>query len=154
MARPAASGHVCLIRGGHAPVARMAAGATWRLVIASAPWAVRRSHTSVVDAAGAIYVLGGCIYEGSAYTFYNDVWASTDRGARPHSRRVGTQRGTQRVLSGYSAGTHRVLNDFSLHLRGTLRGYVWRTRLNFTRYLRTPRATREVLNGYLVQFLG
>ena len=39
----------------------------------TAPWAARRYHTSVVDAAGAIYVIGG---------LYNDVWASTDGGAR------------------------------------------------------------------------
>jgi hypothetical protein len=33
----------------------------------------------VVDAAGAIYVIGG--YGGG--TYYQDVWASTDGGARP-----------------------------------------------------------------------
>jgi hypothetical protein len=38
----------------------------------------------VVDAAGAIYVLGG----GSVAGVYNDVWASTDGGARPVSRWV------------------------------------------------------------------
>jgi hypothetical protein len=32
----------------------------------------------VIDAAGAIYVIGGF---GSGTTFYKDVWASTDRGA-------------------------------------------------------------------------
>jgi hypothetical protein len=114
---------VCLICGGHAPVARMAAGATWRLVIASAPWAVRRSHTSVVDAAGAIYVLGGCIYEGSTNTFYNDVWASTDGGARPDSRRVGTQMGTQRVLNGYSPGTHGLLTAAEGYSQGVRLAY-------------------------------
>jgi hypothetical protein len=57
-------------------------GASWRLVIASAPWTGRWGHTSVIDAAGAIYVLGG---RGSG-TFYQDVWASTDGGARPDSR--------------------------------------------------------------------
>ncbi len=34
----------------------------------------------MVDAAGAIYVIGG---EGT--TNYKDVWASTDGGARPDS---------------------------------------------------------------------
>ncbi len=34
----------------------------------------------MVDAAGAIYVLGG--YGGTTGTYYNDVWASTDGGAR------------------------------------------------------------------------
>jgi hypothetical protein len=43
----------------------------------TAPWAARRFHTSVVDAAGAIYVIGGL-----GTTNYNDVWASTDGGAR------------------------------------------------------------------------
>jgi hypothetical protein len=33
----------------------------------------------VIDAAGAIYVIGGS----SGDTVYNDVWASTDGGARP-----------------------------------------------------------------------
>ena len=46
----------------------------------TAPWAARRHHTSVVDAvSGAIYVIGGV---GSGSTTYNDVWASTDGGAR------------------------------------------------------------------------
>ncbi len=49
----------------------------WTLVIASAPWAARRGHTSVIDASGAIYVIGG--YGGS--TDYDDVWVSTDGGA-------------------------------------------------------------------------
>jgi hypothetical protein len=32
----------------------------------------------VIDAAGAIYVLGGF---GSTYTYLSDVWVSTDGGA-------------------------------------------------------------------------
>ena len=55
----------------------MAAGATWKLLIASAPWAARAGHTSVIDAAGAIYVIGGV---GSGSTYFNDVWGSTDGG--------------------------------------------------------------------------
>jgi hypothetical protein len=58
--------------------ARLAAGVTWRLVIAGAPWAARQGHTSVIDAAGAIYVLGGT--DGTT-AFYKDVWVSTDGGA-------------------------------------------------------------------------
>jgi hypothetical protein len=47
----------------------------------------------VVDAAGAIYVIGG----GGITTYYNDVWASTDGGAR-----AGLRRGVlERVLKGY-----------------------------------------------------
>ena len=53
------------------------AGATWTSRTTSAPWAARYSHTTVVDAAGAIYVIGG----GDASTNYRDVWASTDGGA-------------------------------------------------------------------------
>jgi hypothetical protein len=56
----------------------MAAGATWRLVIATAPWAVRSGHTTVIDAAGAIYVIGG---SDGVITNYNDVPVSTDGGA-------------------------------------------------------------------------
>ena len=36
----------------------------------------------MVDAAGAIYVIGGWGTK-PGYTLYNDVWASTDGGARP-----------------------------------------------------------------------
>ncbi len=53
-------------------------------------------HTSVVDAAGAIYVIGGV---SDRFTYYNDVWASADGGARPDS--VGGGGGNSR---GYSRG--------------------------------------------------
>jgi hypothetical protein len=46
----------------------------------TAPWAARYWHTTVVDAAGAIYVIGGI-----GGTDLHDVWASTDGGARPDS---------------------------------------------------------------------
>ncbi len=57
----------------------MVAGATWTRVIASAPWAARAGHTSAIDAAGAIYVIGG----GSTGfgSNYNDAWVSADGGA-------------------------------------------------------------------------
>ncbi len=58
---------------------------TWTLVIASAPWAARYSHTSVIDAAGAIYVIGGEGYnatgEYGSDTYYSDVWKSANGGA-------------------------------------------------------------------------
>jgi hypothetical protein len=54
-----------------------AAGVTWTSRTPSAPWAARVGHTTVIDAAGAIYVIGGVI--GS--THYKDVWVSTDGGA-------------------------------------------------------------------------
>ncbi len=70
-----------------------AAGGTWTSRTTSAPWAARCWHTSVVDAAGAIYVVGGS----KGHSAYNDVWA-TDGGARPDSRGV---------LGGYSRGYYR-----------------------------------------------
>ncbi len=48
----------------------------WRCRTASAPWAGRTGHTTVVNAAGVIYVIGG--YDGS--TYFRDVWASPDGG--------------------------------------------------------------------------
>jgi hypothetical protein len=66
---------------------------------------VRRSHTSVIDAAGAIYVIGG--YDGS--TYYKDVWATTDGGA--DRTRAGDRGGggtalvLRCVLRGYYRGT-------------------------------------------------
>ncbi len=50
-----------------------------------APWAGRYYHSTVIDAAGAIYVLGG--YNGGTFTHYKDVWMGTAGGAWPDSRR-------------------------------------------------------------------
>ena len=83
-------------------------------MIATAPWAGRSGHTTVVDgAAGAIYVIGGCLgyggcYRGSDYTFFQDVWVSADGGARPDrtrakwysSRLVGSAHGVHRMYRG------------------------------------------------------
>ncbi len=44
---------------------------------------MRFGHTSVIDAAGAIYVIGGYGYNDVGPTRLQDVWASTDGGARP-----------------------------------------------------------------------
>ncbi len=88
--------------GPHRPVSRaLAAGVTWTIRIASAPWAARGYHTTVIDAAGAIYVIGGA---GGANggTVYQDVWKSTDGGAWPDSRRGWRGwEGTKGVLQGY-----------------------------------------------------
>ncbi len=66
-------------------------------------WSVRWEHTSVIDAAGAIYVIGGYDYGGQ--TYYKEVWVSTDGGARPDSVRgdgQGVQQGgTTRDTRGY-----------------------------------------------------
>ncbi len=61
--------------------ARSAAGASWTSRTTSAQWARRAIHTSVIDAAGAIYVIGGESVIGSTGYYYRDVWASTDGGA-------------------------------------------------------------------------
>ncbi len=61
---------------GRSPIC--AAGVTWTSRPTSAPWAARAYHTTVIDAAGAIYVIGG--YDGDKFV-YNDVWVSTDGGA-------------------------------------------------------------------------
>jgi hypothetical protein len=79
--------------------ARSAAGVTWTSRTASAGWAARLGHTSVVDAAGAIYVIGG---EGSDN--YNDVWVSTDGGARAGLGRGGGRGVLEGVLGGYLGG--------------------------------------------------
>jgi hypothetical protein len=53
---------------------------------------MRFGHTSVIDAGGAIYVIGG-----TYGTVFQDVWASTDGGARAA---LG-----QRGVGGYTKGT-------------------------------------------------
>ena len=47
----------------------------------------------MVDAAGAIYVIGGT---SDSTTYFKDVWASTDGGARPDS----VKEAGRRVLKG------------------------------------------------------
>jgi hypothetical protein len=83
----------------HRPGSRAsAAGVTWTNRTTKAEWEARWGHTSVVDAAGAIYVIGGDGYGNG--TYFQDVWASTDGGARPDS----VQGGDRGVLEvGYSA---------------------------------------------------
>jgi hypothetical protein len=53
-----------------------AAGASWTNRTLTAPWAARAGHTTVIDAAGAIYVIGGY-----GTTRFKDVYVSTDGGA-------------------------------------------------------------------------
>ncbi len=73
------------------------AGITWTCRTATAQWAARWFHTSVVDAAGAIYVIGGTSGGG---TDYNDVYVSTDGGARAGPGRGGGRGVLKRVLKG------------------------------------------------------
>ena len=80
-----------------------AAGRTFSSRTLKAEWAARADHTSVVDAvSGAIYVIGGY---GGTTTYLNDVWASTDGGARAGLGRRGGLGvhwvGTKGVLRGY-----------------------------------------------------
>ncbi len=80
----------------------MAAGVTWASLTASAQWGYRYGHTSVIDAAGAIYVIGGwgSTLDGTAdgadvgevegsTDLLKDVWVSTDGGSRPDYVGVG-----------------------------------------------------------------
>ncbi len=125
----------------HRPVGHVAAGATWKLVIASAPWAARYLHTTVVDASGAIYVIGGITDRTFPFpnTYYNDVWVSTDGGAD----RAGG------VLNYTGTTAYAVV----------VRGLVFGCSLGALkrRFSGTPRALRvlsKVLWGYLLCTLG
>ncbi len=95
----------------HRPGARaLAAGVTWTSRTLAAEWGGRRHHTTVIDAAGAIYVIGGT---GSGPD-YNDVWSSTDGGARPYSVggwSGGTPGGCTQGTTGYCRVSIRVLHS-------------------------------------------
>jgi hypothetical protein len=78
-ARGGAGGRARVVAFGAIGRARaLAAGITWTSRTLAAGWAARAQHTSVVDAAGAIYVIGGV----GGGTDFQDVWASTDGCAR------------------------------------------------------------------------
>ncbi len=69
---------------------------TWTSVTTSPSWAARYGHTTVVDAAGAIYVIGGKGILGQVTAkYFSDVWVSTDGGADR------TRAGTLGVMKGY-----------------------------------------------------
>ena len=75
---------------------------------------MREAHTSVVDAAGAIYVIGGWTLTAGNAAYYADVWVSTDGGARPDSVKgavgkvlVGVLRGVLRGTKGLYRGVLR-----------------------------------------------
>ncbi len=86
----------------------------------------------MVDAAGAIYVIGG----GNSYgrQYFQDVWASTDGGSRPDSvgdgqRGVLGYTGGTRGTRGYYTGTvhHRYYKGYTQGVlegtHGVLKGY-------------------------------
>ncbi len=58
-----------------------AAGTTWGLVTGDAPWAARIAHSTVIDAAGTMYLMGGFNGQIPGEKLYNDVWQSTGAGA-------------------------------------------------------------------------
>ncbi len=92
----------------------------------------------MVDAAGAIYVIGGCGYYIGDLTAFHDVWMSTDGGARPDS--VGGWVG--RALEGVLWGVLEwVLRGYYVVLRGSI-GVLRSTRGGTTGHL-------GVLGGYL-----
>lgn len=53
-------------------------GVDWTVLTSSAPWSARSAHTSVVDAYGNMFVMGGS--NNGTNMFYNDVWVSLDSG--------------------------------------------------------------------------
>ncbi len=71
----------------------------------TAQWAARYGHSTVIDAAGAIYVIGGT----NNTNFFNDVSVSTDGGALPNSAggRGVHQGGTMGGGRGGTGGTQR-----------------------------------------------
>ncbi len=77
--KPGCDGHVCFCVG-HRSFRARAAGVTWTSRTRDAPWAARYGHTTVIDAAGAIYVIGG-FWSGNNDYYLDDVWVSTDGGA-------------------------------------------------------------------------
>ena len=88
----------------------MALGITWTSRTAKAGWAGRDSHTSVVDAAGAIYVIGGV-----GNTIFAAVWVSTDGGARAGL-------GPSGVVGGYYRGYYGGTKGYQGVLRGSTKG--------------------------------
>ncbi len=92
----------------------------------------------MVDAAGAIYVIGGGT---GTYTNFQDVWASTDGGARPDSVHGWWSGGTR---GGTRGGNPGVLRGYYVVLRGSI-GVLRSTRGGTTGVLR---ATTGVLDGY------
>jgi hypothetical protein len=92
---------------------------TWTSRSPKAPWNARYGHTSVIDASGAIYVIGG--YDGK---YLADVWVGTDGGEGP-TRYTGVLMGTRRVPmgtpgvnKGYSRGTEGALTHWELNGSG------------------------------------
>jgi hypothetical protein len=128
--RPRARGCViCHRPGSHAS----AAGVTWTSRTAKAPWADRAGHTSVIDSAGAIYVIGGGGTDRT--TFYADVWVSTDGGARPDSAhgRLGSTGWVLAGVLGVLRGSEGILRKTRAGISEYSRGYSRRARFSTAR---------------------
>ncbi len=97
---------VRVLRLFHRSIALVTAGVTWTSRTASAPWAARAFHSTVIDAAGAIYVIGGGIIGG---THYHDAWVSSDGGAAGLGGYSGVLKGYRR---GYSCGAKVVRRGY------------------------------------------
>jgi hypothetical protein len=110
IARPAAPGGrggVVAVRHDRPGFCVLGAGVTFSNRTLAAEWAARREHASVVDAAGAIYVIGGA---GRGVTnFFNDVWVSTDGGSRAGLGRGGGRGG---YTNGYYGVTTRYYREY------------------------------------------
>ncbi len=87
----------------------LAAGVSWTCCTHKAPWAARDSPTSMIDAFGAIYVIGGKRMDDGS--FLNDVWVSTDGGSPLDS-------------AGWSGGPQGILGGTTGVLGGTMGYYV------------------------------
>ncbi len=119
-------GTIGVLMGANGPT-----GVTWTREIASAPCGGRGGPTTVIDAAGTIYVLGGR----SGDSFYTHLLrrrvGQLRRRCGPDSHRVLGSLGTSgipRVLGGYSRvleGTRGVLKR---HSRGTQEAVQWYAR--------------------------
>ena len=152
MTRPAAApgGPRACLRLCHRLGSRaLAAGATFTNRTTSAPWHARAGHTTVIDAAGAIYVIGGQgDLDGSGTFgtyFYQDVWASTDGGARPDS-----VVGSRGVLGGYSGilwGIKGVLKGCYTSTTGGTMRVLWGTMGYYRATMGYSRGTMRYLGG-------
>jgi hypothetical protein len=110
----------------HVPNDCFAAGVTWTSRTANAGWDARNDHTSVIDAAGAIYVIGG---NDRGIIYYHDVWVSTDGGADRTRAGFGRGGGTTGVTRTH-ANTHACdvhiyrYEDTQTGVRGCVCGWV------------------------------
>jgi hypothetical protein len=93
----------------------------------------------VIDATGAIYVIGG-LGGGYGFTLYEDVWASTDGGALLDSNTPVVPPpppAPPPLTGGYSWSNQGVLSEYFMGTLGVLRGSI-----------RVLRSTRGVLQEY------